>query len=204
MSATRPALSRAPAGKGDAARERIIKVAVELFFKMGFDGASMRDIAAAAKMQPASLYYHFPSKEDLLWAVWEKGGIELKARICDAISSETDPWKRLLDASVAHIEGLLDWEKPNQVLFIMPPWQYPANLKDKVIALRDEYERIFVDLIADLPLAEGTNRRHLRLALIGALSWPLFWYKRERGAPRAIAESIVAMLRSGVEKGARR
>src|SRR6266849_10970186 len=33
--------------------------------------AAMRDIAAAAEMQAASVYYYFESKEELLWAVWE-------------------------------------------------------------------------------------------------------------------------------------
>ena len=66
--------------KGMQARERIISVAETLFNKHGVDSASMRDIAAAAKMQPSSMYYHFGSKEELIWAVWEKGGIELLNR----------------------------------------------------------------------------------------------------------------------------
>jgi hypothetical protein len=33
------------------------------------------------------------------------------------------------------------------------PWHYPECIKARVIALRDEYERIFVRLIDDLPCA---------------------------------------------------
>jgi AcrR family transcriptional regulator len=44
---------------------RIISAAETLFNKQGFDGASMRDIAAAAEMQAASVYYYFESKEEL-------------------------------------------------------------------------------------------------------------------------------------------
>src|SRR5580765_6346444 len=66
--------------KGAQAKARIISEAETLFNQQGFDGASMRDIAAAAEMQPASVYYYFESKEELLWAVWEKGGIELLNR----------------------------------------------------------------------------------------------------------------------------
>src|SRR5256884_4059158 len=87
--------------KGEQARARIISVAETLFNKQGFDGASMRDIAAAASMQPASMYYHFSSKEELLWAVWEKGGVELLNRVNDAIAPVTDPWQRLETACVA-------------------------------------------------------------------------------------------------------
>src|SRR5271156_5864696 len=124
------------------ARERIISVAETLFNKQGFDGASMRDIAAAAKMQPASMYYHFGSKEELLWAVWQKGGVELLNRVNDAIAPVTDPWQRMEIACIAHTTGLLDWRRANQSLFIMPPWHYPEGIKARAIALRDEYEKI--------------------------------------------------------------
>ena len=188
-----------PSTKGAQAKARIISVAEALFNKQGFDGASMRDIAAAAEMQPASMYYHFESKEELLWAVWEKGGLELLNRVSDAIADKTDPWQRMETACVAHTSGLLDWRRANQALFVMPPWHYPESIKARVIALRDEYEKIFVSLIDDLPLRKGVDRRYLRLTVIGALSWSLFWFKKERDTPAAIARQILAMLRSGVE-----
>src|SRR5271170_237380 len=185
--------------KGMQARERIISVAETLFNKQGFDGASMRDIATAAKMQPASVYYHFVSKEELLWAVWEKGGLELVNRVKDAIADKTSPWQRMETACVAHTTGLLDWRRANQALFIMPPWHYPDGIKARVIALRDEYENIFIGLIDDLPLRKGIDRRYLRLTVIGALSWSLFWFKKERDTPSTIAKQILSMLRTGIE-----
>jgi len=185
--------------KGAQAKVRIISVAETLFNKQGFDGASMRDIATAAKMQPASVYYHFVSKEELLWAVWEKGGLELVNRVKDAIADKTGPWQRMETACVAHTTGLLDWRRANQALFIMPPWHYPDGIKARVIALRDEYEKIFIGLIDDLPLRKGLDRRYLRLTLIGALSWSLFWFKKERDSPAMIAKQILAMLRAGIE-----
>src|SRR5271163_1782681 len=187
--------------KGMQARERIISVAETLFNKQGFDGASMRDIAAAASMQPASMYYHFGSKEELLWAVWEKGGVELLNRVNDAIAPVTDPWQRLETACVAHVSGLLDWRRANQALFVMPPWHYPESIKARVIALRDEYERIFIRLIDDLPLRSDIDKHYLRLTMIGALSWTLFWFKKERDdAPAVIAKQILSILRSGFDQ----
>ncbi len=186
--------------KGEQARERIISVAETLFNKQGFDGASMRDIAAAAEMQPASMYYHFESKEELLWAVWEKGGVELLNHVKAAVALKSDPWQRMETACVAHISGLLDWRRANQVLFIMPPWHYPEGIKARVIALRDEYEEIFAELIDALPLRAKTDRRYLRLTLIGALSWSLFWFKKDRDTPASIARQILTMLRTGVER----
>ncbi len=185
--------------KGAQAKARIISEAEGRFNRQGFDGASMRDIAAAAEMQPASVYYHFESKEELLWAVWEKGGVELVDRVKSAIADKTDPWQRMETACIAHTTGLLDWRRANQALFVMPPWHYPESIKARVIALRDEYEKIFIELIDDLPLRKGVDRRYLRLSVIGALSWSLFWFKKERDTPAAIAKQILSMLRAGVE-----
>lgn len=184
--------------KGAQAKARIISEAEALFNQEGFDGASMRDIASAAEMQPASVYYYFASKEELLWAVWEKGGIELIERVRSAIAGKTDAWERMETACIAHTTGLLDWRRANQALFVMPPWHYPEGIKAKVIALRDEYEKIFIGLIDELPLRKGVDRRYLRLSLIGSLSWSLFWFKKERDTPSAIAKQMLSMLRSGV------
>jgi len=190
----------AVATKSAEARQRIIAVAEALFTQRGFEGASMRDIAAAANMNVASSYYYFPSKEQLLWAVWEKGGLELLARARSAVEGIVDPWERMEAACVAHVSGLLDWRRANQILFVMPPWQYPEGIRDQVIALRDEYERIFAVLVDDLPLRKGVDRHQLRLMLIGALSWSLYWYKVGGDTPEKIARSMLAMLRAGVEK----
>lgn len=47
----------------------IVQSALELFASNGYAGASMREIATKVGVQPASLYSHFPSKEDVLWHV---------------------------------------------------------------------------------------------------------------------------------------
>lgn len=183
--------------KGDEAKQRIIAVAEVLFTRRGFDGTSMRDIAAAAKMQAASLYYHYSSKDELLWAVWEKGGIELLKRVESSIAGLSDPWARFEAACIAHMAGLLDWKRANQVLFVMPPWQYPESVRDRVIALRDAYEQIFVGLINVLPLRKGINRHYFRLTTIGALSWSLYWYRSDGDSPAVIAKHILDLLRNG-------
>ena len=150
-------------------------------------------------MQPASVYYYFASKDELLWAVWEKGGLELRRRVADAIAVETDPWTRLEAACIAHVTGLLDWRRAVQVLFVLPPWLYPDSIKSRVVALRDSYEQIFVDLIRDLPLNKGIDRRYARLSLIGALSWSLFWFKKDGDTPAVIAKKMLSIIRAGID-----
>jgi AcrR family transcriptional regulator len=44
----------------------IMRAAVAVMGEDGYEGASMRDMAARAGVSVAALYYHFPSKHDLL------------------------------------------------------------------------------------------------------------------------------------------
>src|SRR5262245_41697785 len=55
--------------KTEARRQAIIKVAAEVFKELGYDRASMSEIAARVGGSKATLYSYFKSKEELLLAV---------------------------------------------------------------------------------------------------------------------------------------
>ncbi len=54
------------------ARERILAAAETLFRQRGYSNVTMRDIAEEVGIRQASLYYHFPSKEQLFITVTEQ------------------------------------------------------------------------------------------------------------------------------------
>jgi AcrR family transcriptional regulator len=67
-----------------AMAERIAAIALECFGEHGFDGTSMRDLAARLEVTPAALYYHYAGKDDLLEAVLDPLLRELETLIADA------------------------------------------------------------------------------------------------------------------------
>src|SRR5476649_388248 len=67
--------SAPPAGPDDnedGTRDRILKTAERLFAERGFNGVSVRELAAAANVNIASIGYHFRSKEGLLAEVYRR------------------------------------------------------------------------------------------------------------------------------------
>jgi AcrR family transcriptional regulator len=56
----------------DGTRERILRTAERLFAERGFNGVSVRELAAAAQVNIASIGYHFDSKEGLLSEVYRR------------------------------------------------------------------------------------------------------------------------------------
>ena len=84
MSATEPQRRERP---GKAA---ILRAAVAVMGEDGYEGASMRDMAARAGVSVAALYYHFPSKLDLLREFLDEAYDVTLARI-DRRLAATDP-----------------------------------------------------------------------------------------------------------------
>ena len=184
---------RAP--RADNRLPLLLDAAAHLFRAQGFHGTSIRDIVRAVDMLPGSLYYHFAAKEDLLVAVYAEGVRRITERVGTAVGSETEPWARLEAACVAHLESLLEESDYAQVVIRVRPGDVPA-VAAHLVTLRDGYERLFVDLIAALPLAPGVDRSSLRLMLLGALNWSQDWYRPGRDDPAAIARRFVGLLRS--------
>lgn len=56
---------------GRARRDRIIAAATELFGRVGYNSATMLEIAQACELTRAGLSHHFPTKESLMEAVLE-------------------------------------------------------------------------------------------------------------------------------------
>ena len=106
------ALAQAPARKGPQTAIRIREAALELFSRLGFERATMGEIAAEAGVSQATLHYHFEDKFQL----WRAAMLQLRAVIGEE--------ERLLEAAM---------DSPPEVqlrmamrLFLQISWRHPA------------------------------------------------------------------------------
>lgn len=188
-----PKLARSP--RADNRLPELLDAAARLFARHGYSATSMRDIAVEVKMLSGSLYYHFPSKEELLLAVYQAGVLELEKAAVEAVEKETDPWARLEALCKAHLETVLRDSDYAQVLIRVQPDDIP-QAANRLRELRDSYEQIFRTVVAQLPLSAGTDRRTLRLMLIGTLNWAPLWFKPDgRDSPRVLARKFVGLVK---------
>jgi AcrR family transcriptional regulator len=74
----------------------MMRAAVTVMGEDGYEGASMRDIAARAGVSVAALYYHFPSKQDLLREFLDEAYDVILARLDRRLAAAgPDPATRL-------------------------------------------------------------------------------------------------------------
>ena len=94
----------AKAKKADLTRRRILETALRLFRERGYDGTTMRGIAAEAEVSIGNAYYYFKSKQHLIQAYYGRSHAEHLAACVEALENERDLKARLLAVCRSKIE----------------------------------------------------------------------------------------------------
>ncbi|MDD3610528.1 MAG: TetR/AcrR family transcriptional regulator [Halothiobacillaceae bacterium] len=76
-------------------REEILELSAPLFAQRGYDGVSMRDVARAAGLTQAALYYHFADKDQLYLEAVAVQFRERGAVLNELLAGGGTPLKRL-------------------------------------------------------------------------------------------------------------
>jgi TetR/AcrR family transcriptional regulator len=159
-------------GEASSTREAILLEARKCFADHGYEGTSLNDIAAGVGIRRASVLHHFPSKEAVYQAVFERALLD---------------WGERIDKAVAERVGGPDgegWTHVDRVLTVAVRW------------FADNPE--FVRLVRHESLAAGS---HLGFDLGEALR-PYFqravnYFDREMGAGRLRKHDPEQLIISG-------
>lgn len=76
-------------------REEILGLSAPLFARRGYEGVSMRDVAAAVGLTQAALYYHFADKDQLYLDAVACEFREREAALKAMLAGDGAPWERL-------------------------------------------------------------------------------------------------------------
>src|SRR6267143_241335 len=88
-------------------KDRVERAATELFAAGGVDGVSIGDIAGRAGVSQGALYRHYPSKEDLAWALFSTAYLRTGAEL-DEIRARERGFRARVGAMAAHFCALYD------------------------------------------------------------------------------------------------
>lgn len=75
------------AGRREMARDNIIGVAAKRLADNGYQATSLSDVAMLANVEPATVAFHFPTKEDLVEAVLRAGVDHARSLINGALTA---------------------------------------------------------------------------------------------------------------------
>lgn len=88
-----PKRGRPPLSDRQGTRDRILDAALEVFSERGFDGATVRQIAAKVGVSDPALYAHFKSKQEIFESLLRLAGPDLLQGIgAEQIGGATPAW----------------------------------------------------------------------------------------------------------------
>jgi len=161
-------------------RRKIIAAAAAAFREHGLEKAGMREIADAAELSPANLYYYFASKDELVFFCQDDSldrMLEAAKRATRATASPAEQLERVIEAQLhCMLEDLAGASAHLEVEAL------PQELRDRIVRKRDRYERALRSIVKR-GVAAGAFRRCdetiVTRAILGAVNWTARWYRAE-------------------------
>ncbi|MGH9188138.1 MAG: TetR/AcrR family transcriptional regulator [Acidimicrobiales bacterium] len=168
--------------------EQLLDVAEQVFADLGYDGASIEQIASAAGITRPIIYEHFGSKDGIYLACVRRARQHLEAALFDAVAGADDLGERLrrgIDACMAFIE-----QDPHRWAVLFSGVAVSGPIAAEVLQMRFATVNIIADLLhaasPKLPRQEVEAYAH---ALSGSGEQLERWWRQN---PHVSREKIVS------------
>ncbi len=181
-------------------KKTIEAVAVDLFYEQGYFATSISEIANGCGIQKASIYYHYPSKEELLFFIMESTMNDLVANLKGVLADTEGVEGKMRAAVHGHVRFHLERQKETFVASSELRGLSSEHF-DAVVKKRDEYEKIFQGLIK-----EGCNTgvfadcdiKILSYAILTLCTAGAFWFNPQG---RLVVDDIAGIYETFILKG---
>ena len=183
-------------------RSRILHEAAVLFVTCGYAETSMRTIADAVDIRPASIYHHFESKDALLTEILEIGMRAVTSSFAAASRVPHANGRARLHAHVeAHLNALFTNHAFTAAHVTVFPFA-PDAVRRAAVPERDAYEAHWATLLHEIaPHLSTGDLRLVRLALLGAMNSAVQWFDPAEGSTDDVAGTIAETVWSGLGAG---
>lgn len=189
--------------EGAARRAQIRRVAASLFDANGYRETSMDAIADAVGIRKASVYYYFPSKDQLLVELHEEM-IELIISAQEArIGDPAYPPRRMLLAIMTDLVTLQESHPGHLKIFFQHYRELPEPVRTTIADKREHYRRLLIRVLREgAEAGEFTeiDPEFTAMAVLGMCNWTYQWFRPGgRLTAAEVAERFWSMLRTGID-----
>ncbi len=185
--------------------DAVLKSAAVVFAQRGYDRASIRDVAKAARMSVAGLYYYCKSKDELLFTVCYHSFDVLLRNLHRALKDTSDPNEQLRVFILNHFEYFLTHVEAMKVVS-HEAGILTGELGTRVAEIKRKYYVRCQQIIQTILGETDSDAPHLRtttLALFGMINWVYTWYRPGRDFDaKALADSMTDLFLHGVRSEA--
>ena len=173
-----PAKERAVPGP---AKRRILEAAARLFRERGFARTTVRELADAVGMLSGSLFHHFKSKDEILFAVMQEVIIELDSALADRLQ-EAQGSKARIRALIRTQLEFTHGPRGDATAVLVHEWNALSPEGQAALLARrkryfERWHAVFNEARQEgIVTVEPTVLQQL---LHGAVVWTAYWYDPE-------------------------
>lgn len=186
---------------GDERLESILEIAERMFFEKGYRGVSMRHLAAEVGVQISTLYYYFPSKEDILYRLL-KTYLEALVGAAEGSIEDAGPGATSIEKVRCLVRGsvlsLIEHRQAAGVSISGAMLELPPEQQVELNRYVDRYESLYRAVIREgIEAGEliSTDAALAAYLMLGAQVRLCAWYRPEgRLSPSQIADTFSFLL----------
>lgn len=186
---------------GERKIDVIHRVAAKILCNLGYEKASIRDIAEATGMTKAGLYYYFDTKEELLFQILDSFMDDLLKRTRDIHAHIEDP-AELIRAMIDLQIGKYCQDKYRAKLIVHDENCLSGELHKRLKEKQREYFSYWKKALEKFCKENGICTDHVAVDahfLMGACIWIQQWYNPEGEVkPEQLAQRIFTTFLCGL------
>jgi AcrR family transcriptional regulator len=184
-------------------KAEIRKKAAQVFAEKGFDRASIRDVAKAAEMSLAGLYYYYRGKEEILFDIEHTAFTTLLEGHSESLAGVSDPIEKLDRIIDMHISFFIQNISEMKVM-VHETNQLSGQYLEEAAELRRRYVRLVRGILEEIKgkqkvkdISTGTAS----FLLFGMMNWLYTWYSPDHDAdPKVVSAAVKEVFLNGYLK----
>ena len=202
--ANRKPKPRSNSAQTEEHRKAILDAAAQCFMRDGFESTTIDDVANEMGATKGLIYYSFRSKSDLFFAVYEKSitnGLEHLLPLARGAGTGLERLKAVCEKHVVVLMETVAYHVVTRmgVELLSSKAMKPVQQQKlrELVNLRDEYERLFFDLVRD-GIEDGSIRpvdaSLVTRTLLGAVNSVSMWYRPRSNESAAAREKLARQI----------
>lgn len=184
---------------GETTRERILRVAAELFAVKGYGATGVAELAAAAKIGKGALYHHIGSKEQLLYEISKRHVEEPLADGEEILQRDLPADEKLRLLSRRQMRVIAD-HQPEITIYFREGHYLNGERQKELQVVRDRWESVWRTC-----LQQGVDEGVLRSAdtivvkgVLGIFNYSWVWLHADGSlSPDEIADRLADLVLHG-------
>jgi AcrR family transcriptional regulator len=130
-------------------KEQIVSTADRLFYRQGYNLTGINQIIEEAGVAKASLYYHFPSKEDLCVAYLKRRYEKWSSMLSRYLEGVSDPAKAIVRCFECRSEYLIsnDFSGCSYIRIIAEMPQRSDKINQQAVLNKEKQHQFFIDQV---------------------------------------------------------